>query len=90
MQHYKHKLRSELPKIYSQDLLNNLFRHPYTKTEFVMQELQIHRNTAAKYLEELVQIGLLTKHKVYKENFYLNLALFDLLANAGRAPKSGN
>ena len=84
MQHHKHKLRSELPKIYSQDLLNNLFRHPYTKIDFVMQELQIHRNTAVKYLEELVQIGLLTKHKIGKENFYLNSALFDLLANAGR------
>ncbi len=87
MQHHKHKLRSELPKIYSQDLLNNLFRHPYTKIDFVMQELQIHRNTAVKYLEELVQIGLLTKHKIGKENFYLNSALFDLLAYAGRAPQ---
>ena len=84
MQHHKHRLRSELPKIYSQDLLNNLFRHPYTKIDFVMQELQIHRNTAVKYLEELVQIGLLTKHKIGKENFYLNSALFSLLANAGR------
>ncbi|MDP1880767.1 MAG: Fic family protein [Parachlamydiaceae bacterium] len=85
MLHQKHKLRSELPKIYSQDLLNNLFRHPYTKIDFVMQELQIHRNTAVKYLEELVRIGLLTKHKLGKENFYLNSALFDLLANASRA-----
>lgn len=85
MLHQKHKLRSELPKIYSQDLLNNLFRHPYTKIDFVMQELQIHRNTAVKYLEQLVRIGLLTKHKLGKENFYLNSALFDLLANAGRA-----
>jgi Fic family protein len=84
MLYQKHKLRSELPKIYSQDLLNNLFRHPYTKIDFVMQELQIHRNTAVKYLEELVRIGLLTKHKLGKENFYLNSALFDLLANAGR------
>lgn len=50
-----------------------------------MQELQIHRNTAVKYLEELVRIGLLTKHKLGKENFYLNSALFDLLANSGRA-----
>lgn len=38
-----------------------------------------------KYLEELVKLGLLTKLKLGKENFYLNAALFDLLANAGRA-----
>jgi Fic family protein len=84
MQRYKHKMREELPRIYSQDLLNNLFKHPYTKVDFVVQELQIHRNTATKYLEELVQIGLLAKHKLGKENFYLNAALFDLLANAGK------
>jgi Fic family protein len=84
MQHHKHKMRNELPKIYSQDLLNNLFRHPYTKIDFVMKELQVHRNTAMKYLEELVQIGILTKHKLAKENFYLNASLFDLLRRTSR------
>lgn len=81
MQHHKHKLRSELPKIYSQDLINNLFRHPYTKIEFVMDELQITRKTAARYLEELVKIELLSKHKIWKDNYYLNDALYELLAN---------
>lgn len=83
MQKYKHKMREELPKIYSQDLLNNLFRHPYTKIEFVMEELQITRNTAMKYLDELVRIGLLSKHKKWKENYYMNDALFDLLHDVG-------
>ena len=49
-----------------------------------MQELQIPRNTAIKYLEELVRIGMLSKHKIWKENYYLNTALFGLLTNAGR------
>jgi Fic family protein len=79
MQSHKHKLREELPKIYSQDLLNNLFRHPYTKIEFIMKELGVHRNTASKYLEELVRIGILFKHKIVKENFYINKALFEFL-----------
>lgn len=83
MQRYKKTLRSELPKIYNQDLLNNLFRHPYTKIDFVMQELQITRNTAAKYLDELVRIGLLSKHKRHKDNYYVNDALFSLLLNNG-------
>ncbi len=85
MQQHKHKIRNELPKIYSQDLLNNLFRHPYTKIDFVMQELHVHRNTATKYLDDLVLIGVLTKHKISSENFYLNSALFDLLRKAGRS-----
>lgn len=82
MQAHKNQLRQELPKIYSQDLLNNLFCHPYTKVDFVMTDLQVHRNTATKYLEALVDIGLLNKHKLGKDNFYINNALFSLLANA--------
>lgn len=81
MLHFKMKMRSELPKIYSQDLLNNLFRHPYTKIEFVMNELNVKRRTAAKYLDELVAIGLLEKHKIGRENYYINKALYTLLSN---------
>ncbi|MCX6989493.1 MAG: Fic family protein, partial [Chlamydiae bacterium] len=88
MQNYKHKMREELPKIYSQDLLNNLFRHPYTKIDFVMNELQVTRATAIKYLEELVRIGLLSKHKKWKENYYINDSLFDLLLNVSSKPKT--
>lgn len=79
----KQQMRNELPKIYSQDLLNNLFRHPYTKIEFVAQELQIHRNTAAKYLDELVGIGVLSKYRMGKDNYYVNDGLFHLLLNVG-------
>ncbi len=83
MQFQKNKMREELPKIYSHDLLNNLFRHPYTKIDFVMEELQVTLKTAMKYLEELVRIGLLSKQKKWKENYYMNDALFTLLLNAG-------
>lgn len=81
MQSFKQKMRSELPRIYSQDLLNNLFRHPYTKIDFVMAELGISRITATRYLDELIRIGLLDKRKIGRENYYLNTALYDLLAN---------
>ncbi len=83
MQITKHRLRSELPKIYSQDLINNLFCHPYTKLEFVMAELQVHRNTATRYLDELVRIGILSKQKLGKENYFLTTALYDLLHGVG-------
>lgn len=81
MQRHKHTLRAQSPKIYSQDLIKNLFCHPYTKIEFVMNELQITRKTAAKYLDEVVRIGLLSKHKLGKDNYYLNNALVELLLN---------
>lgn len=88
MMRYKHKMREELPKMYSQDLLNNLFRHPYTKIDFIMQELRVTRITATKYLNELVRIGLLSKLKKWKENYYVNEALFELLHDAGSKHKN--
>jgi Fic family protein len=84
MQYHKQKLRTERPKIYSQDLLNNIFRHPYTKIEFVMKELDVSRITASKYLEELVEIDMLSKHRIWKESYYINNALFDLLQNVSK------
>lgn len=79
MQDYKQRLRSGLPKIYSQDLLNNLFRHPYTKIEFVMGELGVSRPTATAYLEALVTAGFLQKLRLGKSNYYMNNPLFALL-----------
>ncbi|ALA25948.1 addiction module protein [Piscirickettsia salmonis] len=81
MRRYKNSVKNNLPKIYSHDLLNNLFKHPYTKIDFVTQDLQVHRNTAHKYLDQLVELNLISKHKVGNENYYLNDALCGLLAN---------
>jgi Fic family protein len=81
MQSEKRIMREKCPKIYSQDLLNNLFKHPYTKIEFVTKDIGISRQTAAKYLDELVVIGLLEKHKIGKENYYVHPTLFHLLRN---------
>lgn len=78
MQEYKQKMRTELPKLYSQELLNNLFNHPYTKIEFVMQDLGVSRLTASKYLEQLVDIGLLKKEKISRSNYYVNERLFTI------------
>lgn len=78
MQSTKSRLRSELPKIYSQDLLNNLFRHPYTRIEFVIKDLRVSRPTATKYLEELVEVGILNKKILGRNSYYINLSLIEL------------
>lgn len=82
MMDYKQKIRTNLPKIYSQDLINNLFKHPYTKIDFLVQDLDITRQTASKYLDQLIELKLVTLHKIGKENFYINTALYDFLHNA--------
>ncbi len=85
MQTQKQQIRSEIPKIYSQDLLNNIFRHPYTKIDFVMADLRVSRKTAIRYLDELVRIGILNKQKIWKDNYYLNDDLIFLLSSVNSA-----
>jgi Fic family protein len=80
MQSYKVHIRDHYP-YYSQDLLNNLFRHPYTRIEFLAKDLQINRKTAAKYLNELAEDPkkIISKYKIGKLNYYVNNDLVGLL-----------
>ncbi len=75
---YKNLLRDNY-KFYSQDLLNNLFKHPYTKIEFIERDLGVSRITAAKYLNELVKDRILNKQKLGTGNYYINERLMKLL-----------
>lgn len=79
MREYKHLLRDNY-KFYSQELLNNLFKHPYTKIEFVMNDLNVSRITAANYLNKLSDDGLLKKERLGTGNYYINTPLFNLLS----------
>lgn len=81
MHDYKHKIREELPKIYSQDLLYCIFNHPYTKTAFLENELNITRLTATRYLNELTRIGLMFKIKKGRDSYYINTLLVQLLSH---------
>jgi len=80
----KHRMRSELPKLYSQDLLNNLFRHPYTRIEFVQRDLNITRQTAARYLRQLADAALVREHSQGKHLYFINVPLIDLLSQGER------
>ena len=79
MQDYKHRIRDKF-SFYSQDLINHLFCHPYTKIEFVADALSVSRQTAAKYVDELVTENLLHKEKLGKSNDYINIVLYDILS----------
>lgn len=78
MANVKHRMRAELPKIYSQELLNNLFRHPYTRIEYLQSDLGVSRQTAAKYLDTLTEHGFVEKHRSGKSNYFINVALVKL------------
>ena len=75
---YKNLLRDNY-KFYSQDLLNNLFKHPYTKIEFIENDLGVSRITAAKYLNQLAKDKVLKKEKLGTGNYYVNEKLIKIL-----------
>ncbi len=81
MSKYKQILRPLFGKLYKHELLNNLFFHPYTKIEFVEKDMMVQRKTATKYLDMIVETGLLEKIKIWKTNYYINTALMDLFIN---------
>ncbi|MCL4164980.1 UNVERIFIED_CONTAM: hypothetical protein GTU68_032369 [Idotea baltica] len=83
MQEFKVKLRNNY-KFYSQDLLNNLFAHPYTKIKYIENDLKVSRLTAANYLNTLALDGVLVKKKLGKSNYYINEELFKLLTNKNK------
>jgi len=84
----KHRIRAQY-KFYTQDLLNNLFTHPYTKIDFVMRDLKVTRITATKYLDALVQGGFLQKKKIGRTLYFINPPLNAILTGeAMREPQT--
>lgn len=80
MLRYKRIIRSKYQKIYSQDLLNNIFKHPYTKIDFLKDDLNVTRQTAAKYLDTIAndEANIVLKTKIGREKFYINTGLMEL------------
>jgi Fic family protein len=67
-------------RVYSKELIELIFRQPYTKGQFVVDAGLAERQTAAEYLKELEGIGVLEPRKVGRENLYLNVKLYELLS----------
>ena len=75
----KKDFKSQLPKIYSHELLEELFNSPIVSPVSLGRKLNIHYTTASKYLKAMTSIGILTTTKVGKNQFYINSELITLL-----------
>lgn len=78
MAEFKTILRPKFGKQYRHELLNNLFFHPYTKVEFLEKEMMVSRITANRYLNTLVDTGLIERIKIGRSYYYMNLPLINL------------
>ncbi|OGT42066.1 MAG: addiction module protein [Gammaproteobacteria bacterium RIFCSPHIGHO2_12_FULL_40_19] len=73
-------VKTKAPKIYSKDLIETIFEHPYCKIRFLEEAGIAKRQTAANYLQTLVEIGLLHVIKKGREQYYINQALVNVLS----------
>ncbi len=74
-------MRRELPKIYSQDLLNNLFRLPYTRFQLLEKEIGCKRQTARRYLKLLAEREYVSEVKQGRNKYYVNERLVQLFVH---------
>lgn len=79
------EIKIKLPKIYSKDLVDILFRLPYTKRQNLIDENIGNAKTVGNYLIALEKNGILQSVKVGKEKLYLNQKLLEILEQ--KAPK---
>lgn len=75
------QIKQKLPKIYSKDLIEILFRLPYTKRQHLIDENIGNHKTVGNYLIALEKYGFLKSVKVGKEKLYLNHRLLEILEN---------
>jgi len=73
------EIKKKLPKIYSKDLIEILFRLPYTKRQYLIDENIGNPKTSGNYLAALEEKGFLQSVRVGKEKLYLNSQLLKIL-----------
>jgi Fic family protein len=72
-------IQKKLPKVYSRDLVEELFRLPYTKRNHIVSAGVGNLKTAGNYLMSLEEKGFLKSVVAGKEKLYLNFKLMDIL-----------
>ena len=76
-------VRQKASRIYSKELVEALFEHPYCKNEIIERKTGVERKAASRYLHALSEIGVLELRKVGRENIFINTELMSLLRGTG-------
>ena len=84
-EHTAEFVRDRLPKIYSHELVNLIFKLPYCRISDLTAEGIAKRQTASIYLKQLVEIGVLAEVETTKEKLFLHPKLLDMLTTEANA-----
>ena len=76
-------MRGEAPKIYSHDLVQQIFTQPYSRIGNLIARGIAKRQTASTYLKELVRLGVLKEEKIGRDKIFLHRKYLDLLSSDG-------
>lgn len=79
MESVRELVQKQAPSVYSKDLIEQVFRQPYSKIQFLERAGMGTRQTCAKYLRELEALGVLKGKKIGREVYFINQGLFELL-----------
>lgn len=78
-EHTAMHVKSELPKIYSRELIDVIFSQPYCRIANLVEANIARRQTASEYLKKLASIGVLREHQKGRERLFIHPKLLQLL-----------
>lgn len=79
MQHTGQFVQGQLPKIYSWELIEALFKQPYCRIQNLVTANIAQRQTASVYLKQLCDIGVLREYKSGRETLFVHPKYIELL-----------
>jgi len=81
--HTADHIRQQLPKTYSRELVDLIFRLPYCRIGDLVEAGIAKRQTASVYLKKLIEIGVLSEAETTKEKLFIHTELLALLRTEG-------
>jgi Fic family protein len=79
MQHTSQYVQKMLPKIYSWELVEALFKQPYCRIANLVDAEIAKRQTASVYLKQLCEIGVLKEYRSGRETLFVHPKYIELL-----------
>ena len=80
MQHTSQYVQGKLPKIYSWELVEALFKQPYCRIANLVNSGIAKRQTASVYLKQLCEIGILRELRSGRETLFVHPKYIELLS----------